>query len=200
LAIDAEIPSDCFGDKSLLSWTDQFLLSKDDIQFGLALDPDFYTTDLGLKKLYTVLLYSDAFLPALRQFINIGFIGWQKGRMPRSLVMMCAFGFIFENLFRSVVQNLGYKILQVSYPTGKMHMQYRMLDSRPNGICTDDIIRRIVDHVPVDTRDNADRVVRLAIDSRNALAHGALHDLSEDYYEDVTANLQSPLFVACKLL
>lgn len=185
LAIDCEIPTSCFGNKSLLSWANRFLLSKADIQFGLRLDPDFYTTNLGLKNFDNIILYADAFFPALRQFVPIGFIGWLKGGLPRSLVMMCAFGFVFENLFRSIVQILGFKTMQISYSAmqTQMHLQYRMLDSSPKGICTDEIIRRIVDHVPVETRNNAERVLRLAVDSRNALAHGAIHDLSEDYYE-----------------
>jgi hypothetical protein len=55
-----------------------------------------------------------------------------------------------------------------------MKFQYRMLDERATGLCTDDVLDRIVEPIEPGDRPMAKQTMRLAIKARNAFSHGAI--------------------------
>lgn len=63
------------------------------------------------------------------------------------------------------------------------HFQYRMLDTRNDGLFSKQVLDLILQHLRAEDRPNARRVLDLAMKGRNALAHGALTQ-SDEYTLD----------------
>ena len=162
-----------------LAWNAGFILSSDDLDFGLALSDDFSGPDAE-RWLRTVTDYLNAMLPGLKQLFTIGLIEWLEGKKDVSIPRFMALGLTFEALYRSTVHLKGFSVLQKEHRNADdfLKFQYRMLDKRPTSICSDRVTDSLVEHLMPEVRDNAKKILRLAVDARNAIAHGAVVDFN----------------------
>lgn len=176
--LDQEIASRATLTQADLAWTGNFVLTPSEVDFGYGLSVDFLV-DPRVDWLGYVTRYLNAMMPALKQPFCIGFIGWMQGEFKESLARYMALGLVFEAIYRITVHLLGHSVLQLSRPnaTNQLKFQYRMLDERSFGLCTDDVLNHIVEPVdPVD-RPTAKDTLRLAMKARNAFSHGAITTL-----------------------
>lgn len=182
-AVDTEISRVTTLASRDLDWTRDLSLDTSEIEFGLRLHIDFLDErDVRDAWLNTMSDYLNAVFPGLKQLFMIGFIGWAQRPFTESLPRFMALGLTFESLYRLTVHLLGESILQISFPRARpcLKTQYKMLDARPTGICTPQILDRLVDHIDVEQRAFARRTLQLAIKARNSFAHGAIVDFSTD--------------------
>jgi hypothetical protein len=92
--------------------------------------------------------------------------------MPRFMAL--AYG--FEALYRVTAHLIGIPVLQRSRPRGRgiVKTQYKMLDGRKTGLCTEEVLNRLVICYPSNWKELGKRILRLAIKARNSIAHGAV--------------------------
>ena len=158
-----------------LAWNAGFILSSDDIDFGLAMSDDFSGLD-ARRWMNTVSDYLIAMQPGLEQLFKLGLLEWLAGTTDVSIPRFMALGFTFEALYRLTVHLKGYSVLQKEHRNADdfLKFQYRMLDKRPTSICNEQVTESLVEHLKPAVRENAKRILRLAVDARNAIAHGAV--------------------------
>ncbi len=176
--VDQEIASRATLTDADLAWTRSFVLTPDEVDFGYRLPVDFLTGN-GLEWLEYVSRYLNSMMPALKQPFLIGFIGWLQRPFNESIPRFMALGVVFEAIYRLTVHVLGHSVLQVSRPNGtnQLKCQYRMLDARATGLCTETILDHIISPVDQTDRPAAKRTLRLALKARDAFSHGAITTL-----------------------
>lgn len=157
------------------AWTSALNLTPDEIDFGNTLPCEM----LGLDAIAWLLHLSDylsAMFPCLSQLFRIGMVGWSDHTSSDSLVRFMGQGLIFEAIYRLTVHLCtSENILQISKKgSGSYHFQYKMLDDRQTGICTDKTIDTILSCFSESERLVAKKVLRISFKARNALAHGAI--------------------------
>lgn len=165
------------------TWTQSVMLTTAEIDFGHNEVPcDFFGPD-GESWARAVSDYLNAVMPSLKQLFTIGFIEWMRGQYQLNPVTGMVMGFVYEAMHRLTVHLMGANITGLRGGTvQKSHQaagnisrfQYRMLDTRQDGLFSVGIRDRILDHLPVTDRPKARHVFELAMKARNALAHGAL--------------------------
>jgi hypothetical protein len=112
----------------------------------------------------------------------MAWIGWLDKFQPHnSLISFLAWGILFEALFRQTLHVIGFEVIQRSPVNGTERMfQYQMLESRPKGLCSPTAMAALVAVLRPEERENAEKVVALAVKARNALSHGAVVAYTED--------------------
>lgn len=179
--IDAEMAG--FGVAAAdATWTQSVMPTAADIAFGHQVYCDFFGPDAE-RWANTVSDYLNAVMPALKQLFTIGFIEWMRGQYQLNPVISMVMGFVYEAMHRLTAHILQADVtgirggtIQKGHQQGGLvsHFQYRMLDTRQDGLFSAQVLDRILEHVPPPDRPTARRVFDLAMRARNALAHGAL--------------------------
>ncbi len=163
-------------------WTQSVMLTAAEIDFGHQVYCDFFGPD-AVRWANTVSDYLNAVMPALKQLFTIGFIEWMRGQYQLNPVTGMIMGYVYEAMHRLTAHLLWADVAGIRGGTVQKgqqqaglvsHFQYRMLDTREDGLFSTQVLNRIVEHVPAPDRPAAIRVFGLAMKTRNALAHGAL--------------------------
>lgn len=163
-------------------WSQSVMLTTEEIEFGHRVSCDFLG-DNAMQWANTVSDYLVAVMPDLKQLFMIGFIGWIGHHNQLPPVTGMVMGFVYEAIHRLTVHLFSANVtgvrggtIQKSHQQDRSisHFQYRMLDTRQDGLFSSPVLDRILEHVPVGDRQVARRVFDLAMKARNALAHGAL--------------------------
>ncbi len=172
-ALDVEAAADAKITKAHLSWTSSMWPSPQDVQLGNQISCNFLTSEEVIRKTWTQLeRYLKAVAPHAAKFVKIGFIGWLRRPTADSLVQFMAMTMVFEAAYRATLQLLDVPILQVQ--SNGSRVQYRMLDKRQ--LCTPVELDKLVDGLSLADKVAAKRVLSIAVDIRDGLAHGALTD------------------------
>lgn len=100
---------------------------------------------------------------------------YQPCSLDAHLLLFLSWGVLFEGLYRLVAHVHGVSVLQRSRRAdGQRQFQYRMLDSRPDGLCTERILESLTAYLPADAQEGATKCLLIAVKPRNALSHGAV--------------------------
>ncbi len=161
------------------TWETSIMLTEDDIKFGSELYCDFLDSPPEIAERLRKLLFTflGAATPVFSLCAQVGFHGWIRHQWVSDVVIQHMFlGLTFEGLYRLTVHLLGFSVLQESNKNGMYRAKYRMLTGLPGGIFNDNITNRLVAHLSPGERETAKKVLCLAINARDALAHGAIHD------------------------
>lgn len=165
-----------------MNWTQGVMLTQAEIEFGLRVYCDFLGPDRE-KWLATVTDYLNAVMPSLKQLFAIGFVEWLRGQITLNPVLSMVMGYSYEAIHRLTVHLINSDVCGLSGGTVQKsheqnqtvsHFQYRMLDTRFEGLFSAKTLAVLLDHVPACDRDTARQAFELAMKARNALAHGAL--------------------------
>jgi len=169
--LDAELAGQALIDPTALKWVQHFHLTAPDLAFAVALDEP---TVAILEQDRTVMVkYLRDDLPCLSMPVQLGIYGWTKPKHDASLVQLFAFlSVMFEPTIRLILQAAGFPVLQRSPYKGKRLVRYRMLDD--NSLIADAILQWIEDGVPAAERADCRKTVKLAVQCRDAFAHGAV--------------------------
>lgn len=169
-------------DASDTTWHQSIMLTSDEIDFGHQVYCDFFGPN-AVRWANTISDYLNAVMPALKQLYTIGFIEWMRGQYQLNAVTSMIMGYVYEAMHRLTVHLLSADVAGIHGGTiqkghqkaGQIsHFQYRMLDTRQDGLFSEHVLDRILQHVSVPEQGTARRILCLAMKARNALAHGAL--------------------------
>lgn len=189
IAVDEEVAEKVQLTPRDLNWATGLMLTQEELEFGRSLHVDMFDHEPE-KWQHEVTGFMDNVFPGYRQPFMLGVVGWMQIMLHidshpsppfESLPRFMSLGLVFESLYRLVAHVLGHSILQhsVTRASNQLHCQYRMLDNRPNGICTPTILNNLVVDLPVKDQQNALRCLQLAIKARNAISHGALVEMND---------------------
>ncbi len=180
LNIDREIGNVARLTQTNPAWASGLNLTRGEIGYGIRLSCEFSSDD-GERWMNTVSSYLVAVFPGLKQLFTAGLIEWLKGCVDPLIPRFMAMGLVFEALYRLTAHLKGYSVLQKSIrrADASLKFQYRMLDSRPLGICTEEVLESLIAHVPEPHRAEAKYVLGLAVKARNAIAHGAVTEFDQ---------------------
>jgi hypothetical protein len=166
------------------SWTAHYLLSAQEIQFANTVPCDLLRTlEEGEAWRVHIRDYLRTVTPCLSIPLQIGMTSWltpnhELDSMPGFYFLML----LFEPFVRLTLHFGGNDILQKGRSTrgGSPHyrVQYKMLDG--NGLITIGNIAWLTRHLEPTERAFAEEVLRLAVKCRDAVAHGAVFDYTED--------------------
>lgn len=187
----ARIDADLHRTKMITSmefdWAEKLCPSAADIAFATSVSSDLIREwnegrlnddDSWVERLDR---YAVKFMPSLQHFSTSAVLGWHQDSGHKPLARFCGFALSFEAAYRLTVHLLGFEVLQKSRrkgPSGsveQLNLQTRMLDSR--GIQSKAVTDAIVSHMPVEKREEAIRCLSIAVQARNAFAHGAILSL-----------------------
>jgi hypothetical protein len=179
--VDAELAGTAITPADM-EWTQAIMLTPAEIEVGHTTYCDF----LGANRETWVRLISDylnAVAPDLKQLFALGLIGWLRGNRAPNPTQGLVMGLTFEALYRLTIHLMysditgttGGTVQRSHSKDGSIsHFQYRMLDTRLDGLLSPRYLVRLVEHVPAADRVSAKRIILSAVKLRNALAHGAL--------------------------
>ena len=164
-----------------LQWTVSLMLSPEEIRFATDLPCDLSGND-AIAWFNMLKMYMEAMFPSLRQLAMLGFLGYSGQSSPDSPIRFVGQGIIFEAVYRLTIHLCGIKATLQSAPKGNdtYHFQYRVLDDRKEGICSERVLHALVDIIPAHERATAIRTLQLAFKARNVLAHGAVIRFTHD--------------------
>jgi hypothetical protein len=166
------------------TWTEPYLLTSAELVEANHVYCDFLQ-DLDTAEGWRLQIrdYLGTVCPCLSQPLQFGIRAWfMNGTPPDTMPGFYFLVLLFEPFARFTLHLAGRPVLQESM-TGNAsdrtyHVQYQMLDSR--GILAPDNIGWFVDHLTAAERPIAERVLVLAMKCRDAFAHGAVSQFTED--------------------
>lgn len=134
-------------------------------------------------KIHTFL---NATLPVVDLFHRVATISWLQDSTPRETgapdyAVGQYFGqTVFETLYRSIAQAMGFPILKLARNRESVSVQYRILASDSDGLARSEVINAICESVDSAQRPSAARTLEYAIKLRNIASHGAVFALSQE--------------------
>ena len=139
-----------------LAWTAGIALTPAEVAFGRDLPCDVLGPQ-ALEWQRYIRDYLRAMLPCLEQLFTIGFLGWTDQASPDSPMRFMGQGLVFEAVYRLTVHLCGAAKTLQSAPKGAdaYHFQYRMLDDRENGICTEQVLDSLLEDLAASERPTA---------------------------------------------
>jgi hypothetical protein len=165
------------------AWAIPWRLPAADLQFGRQVYCDLLPRPGGptmeSAKLWAQHLsyYFRSAMPGLGQFFRLAYVGFVRRYSNDTFVLLHALGLVFEAVYRLTVHLLGEKVLQETTSGDSLRFQYLMLDDE--GLCSEAILAHLVSYLDPPEQDMAKKVLRLAIEGRNNLAHGAILHFDE---------------------
>ena len=174
-----------------LGWAGEWCLSPDQLRFGRQIycdliprlgGPTLEQAQVWRNHLST---YFRAIIPGLGQFFRLAFAGFMQPYSRDSYLYLHALGLIFEAVYRLTVHLLGVKILQETESGATLRFQYFMLDDE--NLCKPDILAQLCGYLDTPAeRDMAVDTLKLAVQGRNSLAHGAVVRLDDPTFLGIT--------------
>ena len=169
---------------SSTNWTQQFLLTPTEMAEVNQVDCDILqSVEAAESWRVEIRDYLRDLIPCISVPVQWGIKTWFSNRCIHDDIPGFYFlALLFEPLFRLTLHSAGRPILQRSMSTdetGSLYrIQYLMLDSR--GLLSPDNIAWLVEHLDAAEKPIAERVLLLAMKCRDAVAHGAITDFSEE--------------------
>ncbi|HWQ93147.1 MAG TPA: hypothetical protein VN673_15845 [Clostridia bacterium] len=166
------------------SWTDHYLLSPEELEFARTVPCDLLRSlEEGEAWRTHIRDYIRAVTPGLSIPLQIGMTSWiTPNHGLNSLPGFYFLMLLFEPFIRVTLHFGGSEILQKGPSTrgGSRHyrVQYKMLDER--GLISAGNIEWLTRHLEPQERAYAERVLRLAVKCRDAIAHGAVFEYTEE--------------------
>ena len=163
------------------SWVHNLELSPVEIQFGHSLCADLLDKETALEWQAYISKFISSSMPSVSIFSKLAFLGWfKKFSTVDSLQFQMCWGVMFEAFFRLAVHLHGVEVLRRSPKGNNERMfQYKMLTPWEGGLCSEEIVDRIISNISPADRPIAKRTLVLATKARNALSHGAITTWNE---------------------
>jgi hypothetical protein len=165
-----------------LAWANDLWLTADDIEFANTIPCDLLDEQNGEAWRARFKSFIDKSLPCFATPSKVALMGWlDRFKQHNSLTTFMVWGMLFEALYRLTAHVIGFKVIQRQRkgPNERM-FQYRMLDSRENGLSSPEIVGCLIENLDPADREKATRTIDLAVKVRNALAHGATVSYNDD--------------------
>jgi len=165
------------------SWSQRWCLTLPELQFGRQVFCDLIPRQGGPTVAQAIdwqrhlSRYFSAVMPGLGQFFRLAYVGFVQGFSHNSFPLLHGLGMVFEAIYRLTAHLLGLPILCSTHSGDTWYFQYRMLDD--DGLHGSEYVNRLVEYLEPQERDLAREVLRLAVQARNALAHGAVVQFDE---------------------
>ncbi len=161
------------------TWVSDFMLDANELAFAEGLACDILSSMPALMQWHGQI---DSFLkrvcPGLCTPLKLGLMGWSErhhsvDQFPQILFL----ALLLEPCIRLTLQFLGANVLErrdraLDGDTKAFGFQYKMLDA--DGLLSAPNVALLTEHLPEEQRPPAERTLRLAAKTRDALAHGAL--------------------------
>lgn len=166
------------------SWTQHFLLTTEELAEAKTISCDVLQ-NIEAAEAWRVQIrdYLREVMPCLSIPLQWGIRGWfMDGVLTDTMPSLYFLTLLFEPFLRLTLHLGEQSILQKSVSSdvrGEFYrVQYRMLDAR--GLLSPDNIAWLTSHLNFDEKQIAERVLFLAMKCRDAVAHGAISELSEE--------------------
>jgi hypothetical protein len=166
------------------SWTAHYVLTPEELEFANTVPCDLLRTlEEGEAWRRHIRDYLRVSTPCLSVPLQIGMTSWLRpAHGPDTMPGFYFLALLFEPFLRLTLHFGGNEILQkgISNRGGAAHyrVQYRMLDE--NGFISPGNITWLTNHLEPHEKVFAERVLRLAVKCRDAVAHGAVYLYTEE--------------------
>lgn len=189
--LDSELAANGGLTSSNMSWAAAWCLTASQLQFGRQIHCDLIprqdgpTLEQAEEWRGHLSTYFRAMMPGLGQFFRFAYAGFMQPFSWDSYLYVHALGLIFEAVYRLTVHLLGEKILQETESGATFRFQYFMLDDE--NLCRPDLLARLCGYLDAPAeRDMAVATLKMAVQGRNSLAHGAVVRLDDPTFLGMT--------------
>lgn len=168
----------------LTNWTQYFLLSSAELtEAGQVYCDILQSAEAAEAWRKHVRDYVREVAPSISTALQWGIMAWvARGAVNDAVPGFYFLNLLFEPLLRLTLHLAGISVLQCSMSTDKdghlCRIQYSMLDSR--GLLSPANVAFLTDHLSASEKAVAERVLQLATKCRNAVAHGAISQFTDE--------------------